>query len=181
VRGLTATGVAAVAMLALASCAGTEPVPAGEALAFDACAALTISLERTVTTTHRDGVVAGAELWNARAATRLSVATGAAPAGAAAIPLLFRPAFAASRGYYDGAAGLILVNDGLGDRSVLAVTVAHELGHAFGLAHVPPGVRPSVMNPDTIDVEPTPEDALALAAAWGPCSATDLPLPDTTR
>ncbi len=49
----------------------------------------------------------------------------------------------------------------------LAVTIAHEIGHAFGLVHVPAGQRTSVMNPNNLVIEPTAEDVDTLAMRWG--------------
>ena len=50
-----------------------------------------------------------------------------------------------------------------------AVTIAHEIGHAFGLAHVPSGERASVMNPGNLNVEPNAADVATLALRWGGC------------
>ena len=55
----------------------------------------------------------------------------------------------------------------------LVLTTAHELGHAFGLTHVDPGVRRSVMNPNNITVSPTSEDVAKLHALWRPCGASE--------
>jgi len=52
---------------------------------------------------------------------------------------------------------------------VLFRSVAHELGHAFGLVHVPQSERTSLMNPGNISTPPTVEDQAALAALWGTC------------
>ena len=57
----------------------------------------------------------------------------------------------------------------------LAVTIAHEIGHAFGLVHVPADQRTSVMNPNNLVVEPTAEDVDTLATRWGGCLASDHP------
>ena len=53
--------------------------------------------------------------------------------------------------------------------SAQAVTIAHEIGHAFGLAHVPAGERASVMNPGNLNIEPNADDAATLALRWGAC------------
>jgi hypothetical protein len=96
---------------------------------------------------------------------------GAAPGDASrgappTVPLRFEAAAALSHGFYDPVRGLVLVNDDLVARP-LAVTIAHEVGHAFGLVHVTN--RPSVMNPGNLEVEPNASDATALADLWGRC------------
>lgn len=71
-------------------------------------------------------------------------------------------------GYYDDEVGQIYVHRGLRDRPE-AVTIAHELGHAFGLWHVDPSVRRSVMNPGNTTVAPTERDVDSVRALWGNC------------
>jgi hypothetical protein len=51
----------------------------------------------------------------------------------------------------------------------LEITVAHELGHAFGLWHVEHEVRTSVMNPGNLTVAPNAGDASDVAVLWGRC------------
>ena len=81
--------------------------------------------------------------------------------------MVFATAAPAIFGFYDGN-GDISINQEL-DADKAAVTIAHELGHAFGLVHVPASVRPSVMNPGNLSVTPTAGDRDALAAIWGTC------------
>ena len=67
---------------------------------------------------------------------------------------------------------VIFINDEL-DGDELMLTTAHELGHAFGLTHVDPGMRRSVMNPNNITVSPTSDDVAKLHALWGTCDAAE--------
>jgi hypothetical protein len=140
---------------------------------FDACRPLTLLVDEGVSPSHLAGVRAAVELWNGRASTRLDVATQAADVPV--LPLHFQIAASPSHGLFDPQAGLVFVNDELTDHP-LAVTVAHEIGHAFGLVHVTN--RASVMAPGNLNVEPNAEDVNALAALWGPCGATDDPAND---
>ena len=64
------------------------------------------------------------------------------------------------------------VNDDLAG-GPLVVTIAHEIGHAFGLVHV--SDRPSVMNVGNLVVEPNTGDVTALVALWSTCDAGDAP------
>lgn len=63
-------------------------------------------------------------------------------------------------GLYDGTT--VYINTTITDAHQRAVTIAHELGHALGLVHVPASERASVMNPGNLIVEPTAADAAAL-------------------
>lgn len=88
---------------------------------------------------------------------------------AAVIPIELERAPAAFHGFYDDEAGVIYLNDQLADRRQLAIVLAHELGHAFGLVHVSPAERTSLMNPGNLTTPPTDEDQAALEALWGRC------------
>lgn len=129
-------------------------------------------LDEGVTPAQEAGARAAIDLWNRGASTRLTVSQVSRADGAAALPvsptmpLHFQRAAAPSHGYFDEGTGQILINDDLTSRS-LAVTIAHEIGHAFGLVHA--SGRPSVMTPGNLDVEPTDGDFAVLADIWGPC------------
>jgi Zn-dependent peptidase ImmA (M78 family) len=85
------------------------------------------------------------------------------------VPLTFQVAAAPFHGLYDDRAGRIFVNEDLTDVAPLRITIAHEIGHAFGLPHVSASVRRSLMNTGNTTVSITPEDVDALAAIWGRC------------
>lgn len=105
-------------------------------------------------------------LWNERAFLTLGRAT---TPHARTIPVQFDDAAAAFHGVYDDEHGVVFINRDLTGHA-LAITIAHELGHAFGLRHVKASVRKSLMNPSNIEVEPTAEDAEQLQAIWGTCA-----------
>ena len=96
---------------------------------------------------------------------------GAVPAAApgATIDIEFADAAAAFHGVYDPATDRVLINRDLTDPTTLAIVVAHELGHAFGLVHVSPAARLSLMNPGNLATTPTDADQQAVEALWGRC------------
>jgi hypothetical protein len=169
----------------VAGCGGPSSESVVHAVRFDPCRPLALVLDENTSVARVAGVRTAGDLWNLAAGSLLSVDGAASPAGppgappAAApagsgptLPVHFEVAAAPSHGYFDPVLGQVLVNDDLMSRP-LAVTVAHEIGHAFGLVHVTG--RPSVMNPGNLDVEPNAGDVAALAALWGPCDAGPAP------
>jgi hypothetical protein len=80
----------------------------------------------------------------------------------------FETAAAVFHGVYDDERGRIFINLRLEDDHARAVTIAHELGHAFGLLHV--SGRTSVMNARNLVVEPNADDVAELRGLWGDCA-----------
>lgn len=87
--------------------------------------------------------------------------------GFSRLQLMFADAPAALRGVYDDETGVVYVNQHLVNPRSRAITVAHELGHAFGLFHV--GGRDSVMNPANLEFVPNAEDAANIRELWPAC------------
>jgi hypothetical protein len=154
-------------LLATPGCGGGAS-PAGEAVEFDACAPVALVLDAALPQAQAAGVAAAIALWNNRAGTRLTLT---ADQGGPALPIHFQTAAPPFHGFYDAPNGQVFINNDLSG-APLAVTIAHEIGHAFGLVHVPNGQRSSVMNPNNLVVEPTAEDIDALAMRWGACLAS---------
>ena len=162
-----------------AGCGASSSDAVVNAVRFDPCRPLALVLDDGITAARTAGVQAARDLWNQSAFARLSVELAATPTGPAGappaapptdasptLPVHFEVAADPSHGYFDPVVGEVLINDDLTARP-LAVTIAHEIGHAFGLVHV--SGRPSVMNPGNLDVEPNAGDVAALAALWGQC------------
>jgi hypothetical protein len=80
------------------------------------------------------------------------------------VPVRFKDAPAPFHGVYE--AGVVFINHKLSgfERDV---TVAHEVGHALGLPHIPKEERISVMNPGNLTVPPSPVDLDDLRQQWG--------------
>lgn len=139
---------------------------------FDGCSPLLLAPAADTTASERESVAWAVAMWNGRAGTQITLE---ADLGLPILPLHFATAAMAFYGVYDDEAGELIVNRGIRDPHERAVTVAHELGHAFGLWHVKREIRPSVMNDNNRSVEPNEGDALDLAARWGPCEAAETP------
>lgn len=128
----------------------------------DACAPLAL------TTT-----AGGAELASITQASALWAAVGitgpSEPGASETVAVAFVPSAPGVFGFYDDVAVTLDISDALDDDQ-RAIVIAHELGHAFGLVHVPPSERASVMNAGNLAIAPTAADRLAVAALWGDCA-----------
>ena len=145
----------------LAACTGSA---AGPAITFDPCEPTTLAAPGA-TADELAGIDQALALWRAHGVSTLALADGAP------LTVVFRSGAPAIYGFYDDTTATITINTELTDPAQRAVTIAHELGHALGLVHVPPATRASVMNPGNLTVVPTDGDAAALVAHWGACPA----------
>jgi hypothetical protein len=168
-RPVLALTLSCLSILVAAPGCGGGAWPAGEAVEFDACGPVALVLDADLPQAQAAGVAAAIALWNDRAGTRLALT---ADQGAPALPIHFQSAAPPFHGFYDAPNGQVFINNDL-TGAPLAVTIAHEIGHAFGLVHVPNGQRSSVMNPNNLVIEPTAEDIDSLAMRWGACLASD--------
>jgi hypothetical protein len=153
-------------------CGASAGPSAGPDIAFDACAALAVIADPGATDAGSAGIAGAVALWNAKAGTRLMAPGDPAAAGAPGLPIHFQNAAPPFHGFYDAPSGQVFINTDLSG-APLTITITHEIGHAFGLVHVPTDQRSSVMNPNNLVIEPTPEDVDTLANRWGGCLASD--------
>src|SRR6185312_11812006 len=163
-----------------AGCGAGAAGPSGPVLTFDACAPVALIPDAPPTDRQAVGLAAAVAAWNRLAGTRLTLeATDQLPV----IPVQFQKAAAPSHGLYDGQRGMIFINDDL-DGSPLAVTVAHEIGHAFGLVHVDPADRRGRgpggravgrLSPDRPARRPVDRRRLGVGGASGAGAAIALP------
>jgi hypothetical protein len=154
-------------LAALAACNGSDPP---SYVARDPCAALEI-ISHATTTIERDGVVGALALWRARGVSAFDPVASAAPdaPSEAAIEVRFAEAGSVFHGVYDPTSSSVFINRTIPESATMAIVIAHELGHVFGLAHVAPTARVSLMNPGNVVTPPTDEDQRALEALWGAC------------
>lgn len=133
---------------------------------YDPCQPLVVAPAADTTPEELAGIDEAIAMWNQVADTQL---TREDIPGAARVPIAFESAPLAFYGVYQDESGDILINRRLTDPQGRAVTIAHELGHAMGLWHVPSGLRVSVMNAPNLTIVPTPADAASLVTTWGAC------------
>jgi hypothetical protein len=151
-------------MLAAAACAACGDPHAFEgAGAHDACAPIAITTS-TATPAEQAGIDAALALWRDRGVSAFD-----APAPGLTIDIQFADAAAVFHGVYDPTADRVLINRDLVDPATVAIVVAHELGHVFGLVHVSPAARRSLMNPGNLVTPPTDADQQAVEGLWGRC------------
>ncbi len=153
-------------VVGLVACAGggeTEKID----IVFDPCEPLVLEVQEG--NSEEESRVADAiDLWNQRAGSMLTLDE---VEHAPLLPVVFDDAPAAFNGHYDDEDAVVYINHDLNGRET-AITVAHELGHAFGLYHVRAEERASVMNHGNLVVEPNESDVDALEAVWGACSGS---------
>jgi hypothetical protein len=158
-----------------AACSGADP--SASVIAHDPCAPLAIRATGA-TAAQQAGIAGALDLWRVHGVTAFVAAdattavTAAAP-DTAHIDIRFETAGAAFHGLYDPDAASVLINRDLtaaADPGALSIVIAHELGHVFGLVHIDPAVRPSLMNAGNLRTPPTDGDQHALEAMWGACA-----------
>lgn len=151
-------GVLAVATLV--ACGGTNDGSID--VTHDACAPLAL-VSTTPTDLQSAAMVDAQDLWKDHGAPSLGLRAGAT------VEVRFEEASPVFHGLYDDTTGIIYINNTITDQHVMSIVIAHELGHAFGLVHVPESERASLMNPGNLTTTPTLEDQHAVELLWGSC------------
>lgn len=151
----------------LAACA-TGPGDRVLDVVYDPCEPVMVSLDDTAPASAAADLTAAIDMWRSVGTFRMTDEPGA---DAPVLPVQFESAAPFFHGVYDDERGIVIINLNLSPGHDTAVTLAHELGHAFGLWHAP-GSTPSVMIEGNLSIEPTDEDAGHLAELWGRCDRT---------
>lgn len=149
---------------------GCAPLGTGETekidIVFDPCEPLVLETENA-SSEEEQRVADAIELWNSRAGSMLTLDE---VEHAPLLPVVFDDAPAAFNGHYDDEEAVVYINHDLSGHET-SVTVAHELGHAFGLYHVNEDERTSVMNHGNVVHEPNDGDVDELEGLWGACGS----------
>lgn len=154
--------LSSLAVLASA-CTGSAGGPID--LVFDPCTAR-VAVADDASPEEIASVDAALAEWTALAGLGLARADTSADG---AVTIRFEPTVPALHGVYDDTDGSILINRSIDDARSREIVIMHELGHAFGLVHVPLEIEASLMNPANTMVPPSAEDVERLRALWGLC------------
>ncbi len=157
----------AIAVAVFTASACTSPSESGPfEVVFDACEPVNVVPAADATAAELASIDEAVAMWNTTGVVQLRVGETHA---AAILPLRFEDAAPVFFGLYDDALGEIVVNRRLGSSRGRTITIAHELGHAFGLRHIQDGLRHSVMNQANLSYAPDATDAAAVQRLWGLC------------
>lgn len=151
-------------------------------IVFDPCETIFLEVQSTFSNEQYEAVRQAGRMWNDLLGSSIGISElaanmdvyqdGDAPFSVAdrTIPVVFDRAAEAFRGYYDDENGVIYINDRLAIENI-AYTLAHEIGHSFGLFHIEKTNRISVMNHGNMSIAPNREDAKAVENLWGICTS----------
>lgn len=139
-------------------------------ITFDPCQPLVVVPPANASAAQLQSLDDAIAMWHAVGITSLSrqdATQDQGPANAQHLPLRFQKALPAFYGIYLDKSGELVINTSLTDRKQRAITMAHEIGHAWGLFHIDTSVRTSVMNKGNLSVQPLAADGDAVLAHWG--------------
>lgn len=146
-------------VLALCACGASSP--AGPEIVYSPCSPLQVVADADATASERESIPAAIALWREVGLTTLTTSD----VEGEQVPVRFAVSTTLFRGLYEPTLGVVSINRDL-DSEGQAITLAHELGHALGLPHVPLKERSSVMNPGNLTVLPSLADKAELERLW---------------
>jgi hypothetical protein len=155
-----------VAALGVCAACGASRVDTAAEIRYDPCTLISLAPATDALAEEIESVRDAIAMWNDAAGLDLQESS---PGSATELPIRFEDAAPFFYGVYESDIGEVVINRRLEGRTQRAVTIAHELGHAFGLVHVDD--RPSVMVVANLEITPTPDDVESLFAVWGECAS----------
>lgn len=141
---------------------------------YDPCQRLTLAPTSELADDERRSLKSAADMWREAAGLDLHIAEDTSEQDAQedadpTIAIHFKSGPGMIHGYYEDTSGEVVINRELtGDRA-REVTIAHELGHAFGLHHVDRSTRRSLMNKGNLETGVTEADIAVLHDRWDQC------------
>lgn len=161
---LLVLALASLALIALPAC-GSQHNDQTIDTVYNPCEPLVVVTEPDATAAHIESVDQALRMWNDLAPLQL---TRQPVADAPRIPVVFEKGAPFVHGVYEDQTGEVIVNTELSDRE-RTITVAHELGHAFGLHHVDRDQRRSLMNAGNLETTLTEHDVAVVLQRWNGC------------
>lgn len=155
----------AIALTLFCACTSDSTI----AITFDPCSPLSIVPDPQSETREVEAIEEALAYWEDVLPVRAQVGEPA-PAQEGELAILFEGGDTFYRALYLDKRGEIAISREALVPEDYSLAIAHELGHAFGLFHVPLDQRPSVMNVGNLEVAPTEEDAREVSDLWEACS-----------
>jgi hypothetical protein len=156
-------------VIVLAAAVGACGAPdVASPIVFDRCQVTTLVAAVDATPDERAGIETAIALWASVGGPPLALApVGAAQPAGQALPVIFQTAAPVFNGLYDPGRGDIFINRTVSEPRARAITVAHELGHAFGLVH--DNERRSLMSPGNLVIPPGENEVRLINERRGSC------------
>ena len=154
-------------MMLATSAACASPEMFEEGLVFDPCLTTNLLYDESASPAEVAQIHEAAAMWNREVGSQLHVSP-VENGSDNTIPVHFEPAAGVFYGIYEPSTGEIFVNSKLPSEESSRITLAHELGHAFGLQHV--SGAPSLMNSGNLQTQITARDVASLTSLWGACN-----------